>query len=158
MAKDEKLEFEVPNPPEHTGALAELPATVKKAWRAAYSATYIKAAADTENSSERHGIALREANRLIKVEEPEDHEDAYEIPDWQVMKREEVEYKDMPKHAQDEVKAADGRKSGQYVRVYTTDGKEYFFPVPEKKAKPAEPKGTDDKSKGAANDKGGATA
>jgi hypothetical protein len=150
----QELEFEVPNPPDHSLALAEIPADVQKKWKDTYSKAFERAAADTENASERHGTALREANRLIKVQEPEDHEQAYAIPTWQLMKREEIEYKDLPQHAKAEVKALDGRKSGQYVRVYTTDGKEHFFPIPEKKIKAAK----EEEKKGGASAQTGAGA
>lgn len=133
MAEEKK--YKVPDPPEHVGALADVPEDVQAKWKKAYAEAY-ESAGGTEgvDESTAKALGLREANRLIRVKEPKSYEDAVAVPDWQVMKREELSYKDLPVHAQREVKSAGGSKSGTYLRLYTTDGKEHFFAVPPQKA------------------------
>lgn len=132
MANKEK--FQSPDPPEHAGALGEIPADVQDKWRRAYADAY-QGAGDETDEITKVSTALREANRLVRVKEPKSHEEAASVPDWQLMLKQEIEYKDLPVHAQREVKIAKGRTSGTYLRVYTTDGREYFFAKPEKPAK-----------------------
>ncbi|GEM_PF-1386249 len=147
---EEKQKLEVPNPPEHAGALAEIPDEIVEKWKKVYAETYGASGDDDQgDDSTRKAAALREANRLIRVKTPKSYEDAAAIPDWQLMLKEEVNYDSLPKHAKDEVKAAKGRKSGAYLRVYTTDGKEHFFPKPEAKAS-KESKGKDEGKGGSA--------
>lgn len=136
MPPTDEVKFSIPNPPIHEHALDLVPSEVQANWKASYAKHYKRAAGNGRDGMSAHAEALREANRLVAVETPTDHEDAYAIPDWQIMKREEVEFVNLPLHARRDLREAGhaGHAGCKYVRVYTSDGKEHFFPIPEKVA------------------------
>lgn len=137
---EESLQFEIPKPSYHSGAMAEIPADVTEQWKKTYAEAYLEAVGDSGDGQPIDEAAIRrmatgKANkRHIRVQEPKSYDDALAIPEWQLMLRENIYYKDLPLHAQREIRDTDGRKSGTYLRVYTTDGREYFFAAPEKTA------------------------
>ena len=87
-----------------------LPAKQQDEWKKSYEKAFRQALRDyPENDTQQRQFAMREANRLLSVPEPKSHEEASALPAHQVMLREEVE--------------------GE-LRIVTTDGKKYAFPVP----------------------------
>jgi hypothetical protein len=104
MAKEEEVKFEAPEAP------AILPDKVKKQWAKAYVDAFRQAQEDSPNDlTTQIQTALREANRTLRVPKLESYEDAMELPEWKVIKRQAV---------------------GTELKVVTIDGKKYTFPVP----------------------------
>lgn len=103
-----QIEVEVPAAPEI------LPDALKEKFAQAYVSAYKKAAQDgSQSDADRKQSAMREANRILEVEEPTSAEEAEKLPKWQVLRREVV---------------------GGQLKVVTIDGKKFSFPV--KKAPP----------------------
>lgn len=156
MAKDEVLTEEkpqvigVPDCPETIGALQPLPRDVRLKWKKAFAEALKEAQGQyPDDALAQLTEAYREANKIFRVKEPKDHKDARQIPDWQVMRRQEVPYGDLPDHVKKDVRREFGRESGVYLEVYAIDGRQYFFELPEtepkkpaKQQQPADPGAT----------------
>lgn len=116
MAEQKKI-----NVPEPHGLLPE---ALKKKWKAAYSGAYQEVSGDNSiDESHRVQAALKEANRVLRVPQPEGYDDAMALEDWQLMSRIEA--------------------AGE-VRGVTIDGKKFRFKAPAKSDPPAgksKPKG-----------------
>lgn len=117
----EEKEVEVPAAPSIIKDGADVfPSSLKSKWRADYIDAYKRASEDGSLSeSDRKQQALREANRVLRVPEVEDYDDAMALKDFQVASRADV---------------------GGTLKVVTIDGKKYSFPVPPVKSSP--PSGT----------------
>jgi|SRR5579864_3960678 len=111
----EKKKVNVPEPPKH------LPADLQEKWAAVYEKTHLQSQDDNPDGgdSTHQYNALKEANRLLRVEPPKSHSEAMKLRDHEVAKR-EVGFID----------AQGKRVNDGVLRVVTTDGKKYKFPVP----------------------------
>src|SRR6266571_3665431 len=79
----------VPDFPVMVGALGEVPEKVKKEWRETYVRAHKQSQLDSPNEPSLHAQrARRAANALLDVRKPANYEEAMELPDWQVVKRE----------------------------------------------------------------------
>lgn len=116
---DEKQVITIPDPP------AGLPKAVENKWKQAYAVGFKEAQASDQESPAAWGQpALREANKVLRVPDPEDFDDAMELADWMVLHREQKKTKD-----------------GVVLNVVTRHGKKFRFPVPAKavKSEPSTP-------------------
>lgn len=100
----------IPEVPPYPG----LPEAIKKKWRQTYEQTFLQARHEKPNEGHLWAqSALIEANRLFRVPKLEDHADALDLEDWQVILREE----------------RDGR-----LNIVTIDGRKYSFAIPRRAA------------------------
>jgi hypothetical protein len=100
-------------------APAGLPGAVETKWRAAYARAFKEAQNDEpEQPNAWPQVALKAANKTIRVATPESLEEALALEPWQFVHRAEKETKD-----------------GTVLAVVTREGKKAKFPVA-KKAKP----------------------
>jgi hypothetical protein len=82
----------IPAFPVIAGALAEVPESVKKAWRETYLKAHRQSELDSPLQPGAHPqVARKAANALLQVNKPTSYEEAMDLPDWQVMKRQEKE-------------------------------------------------------------------
>jgi hypothetical protein len=123
---------EIPPAPEVVGALAPLPEAKRREWRDTYAKALKQAKIDVpEDGMEQRTRALKEANRMFRVEEPLNYKDAMALEPWQVMKR---------------------QQEGERLHVVLIDSRGHFFPVPRGVDAAADLR--DGKDKGSAKDKG----
>jgi hypothetical protein len=110
-------EVKIPNPPAH------LPKSVAANWTKTYRDTLKQATADLpENPSGQHTTALRAANALVKVQEPENHEQAAKLVEafkngsedgWKII--------------------AHGTRNiagKEHLAIVTANGRKHLYPVP----------------------------
>lgn len=109
MAEETKeRKVNIPDPP------ALLPPAEKKKWRDTYLAALKEAENDfPEDKIQQRQVALKEANRLLRVPDPTDYKSAMAIPDHLVHKRE-----------------IDPKKGE--IALVTIHGKKFRFPAPKK--------------------------
>lgn len=132
MPPTSELKVHIPDPPQHTHALTNVPRDVQLQWKSAYEKAYLSAVKSGEEFP--HSVATSAANRLLDVKQPRSHEEALAIPDWQVMKREEIDYANLPLHGRIALRDAGVTTTDSKILfVCTTDGKQHFFPLPGKK-------------------------
>src|SRR5579872_5643028 len=134
--------IEIPAPPEHYGALAEIPSEVRERWKARYAEVIGDACEEYEEMQQQltpeilQGIArnaLREANRLLRVSEPQSYADACALPDWQVMKREELAYKKLPAHERHRLKSQERRLASRRSGEERREGQSSITPREERR-------------------------
>ena len=106
----EKEVITIPQPP------SGLPKDVEFKWKQAYVLAFKDSqASDPENPGAWSQPATREANKVLRVPEPQSFGDAMNLADWMVMHREQKKTKD-----------------GVVLNVVTRHGKKFSFPVPAK--------------------------
>lgn len=119
----------IPECPRNRGALENIPEKVREQW----TADFIREFLDRRKRTPNHGIAeyVRlanwAANRCFSVVPPDTIEAARSIPGWQLLRRREVGFDELPAHVRSEAEQA----SSLYLEVFTIDGGQYFFPIPE---------------------------
>jgi len=110
-------EITTPMPPKR------LPAKEQAAWKKKYVEAFRQAQADNpDNEPQQRQYALREANRMLKVPEPDSYADAMALPEHQLAVMQDEKGKSVPARYEKEGK----------LKVVTSDGKKYSFDVPEK--------------------------
>jgi hypothetical protein len=103
-----EIKTQVPKAP------AILPASLQKKWTETFTAALKQAQGDhPDDVPAQTASALREANRMLRVPEPESYEDAKRLAEWQVLLRRESE--------------------GQ-LKITTIDGRKYAFEIPSAKS------------------------
>ncbi|HKT25520.1 MAG TPA: hypothetical protein VJR04_13005 [Terriglobales bacterium] len=122
----------MPECPRTRGALEEVPESVKQEWRDAFIREFFRwygpgSSLDLQECAKR---AHHKASAMFRVERPETIEEARTIPEWKLLRRQELDFSDLPSHAQSEIRECKGRASGAYLEVFTIDGGQYFFEVP----------------------------
>lgn len=125
----------MPECPRTVGAIQEIPDAAKQEWRDAFVREFFRwhdpASHWKDDLQECAKRAHHRASEMFRVERPETIEGARAIPDWKLLRRQELDFSDLPPHAQSEVREQKARTSGQYLEVFTIDGGQYFFPIPE---------------------------
>jgi hypothetical protein len=92
-----------------------LPAAIVKRWKDTYEQAHRESQNDEpEQPSLWAQVALRAANKTLKVRDPETREEAMKLEDWQIAFRGEKK-----------------TVAGTVLNVVTRDGKKFSFPVPE---------------------------
>ncbi len=122
----------MPECPRTRGALEKVPESVKQEWRDAFIREFFRwygpgSSLDLQECAKR---AHRKANAMFRAERPETIEEASTIPEWKLLRRQELDFSDLPPHAQSEMRERKARASGAYLEVFTIDGGQYFFEVP----------------------------
>lgn len=101
---------EIPPVPEVAGALAPLPAAKQREWRDTYAKALKQAKVDVpEDGMEQRTRALKEANRMFRIDEPASYSEAMAMEPWQLIKREQ---------------------HGVRLHVITIDAKGLWFDIP----------------------------
>ncbi len=120
--KAEQIKVDIPHLPRHHHSLQDIPPAIRDQWAKAYERAFraaIEAREDFPNQ-----VALGEANKVLAVQEPTSYADAIALPKWQLMKREERIYAELPDHLKRRAQGAE-----KYLHIVTTDGKEHVFPI-----------------------------
>ncbi len=79
------VKYKIPRAPEVTGALAPLPESKQREWREIYVKGLKQAVAEHPGENVEQ-FATREANRMLRVEEPQNYDEAMKLELWQLMK------------------------------------------------------------------------
>lgn len=120
--KAEPIKVDIPHLPRHHQSLQAIPLAIRDQWAKAYERAFRSAVESREEFP--NSVALSEANKLLAVPEPKNYSDAIALPKWQLMKREERIYAELPDHLKRRVQSAE-----RYLHIVTTDGKEHVFPI-----------------------------
>lgn len=118
----------IPECPRVRAALADVPAEAKAQWRADFVNAFLRSreGASYRDVREHTKFAHHVANRPFRVEGPDTIDEARAIPEWKLLRRQEIERNELPEYAQAEVEPA-----SRYLELFTIDGGRYFFPIPE---------------------------
>jgi hypothetical protein len=101
---------EIPPVPDVAGAMGPLPESKRREWRDTYAKALKQAKIDVpEGGMEQRARALKEANRMFRVDEPLSYQDAMAMEPWQLMKR---------------------QQEGLRLHIVTIDGNGLWFDVP----------------------------
>jgi len=116
MAKDT-----LPTPPAH------LPEALQKKWSSIYASALKQAQVDTpDNESAQRAAARREANKLLRVPKPENHEEAAALVEAFQSKAEDG-WKIIA-HGSRKISGVD------HLAIVTADGQKHLYPVPTAKS------------------------
>ncbi|HWR37017.1 MAG TPA: hypothetical protein VN622_14235 [Clostridia bacterium] len=99
-----------------------LPKSQRSNWTKTYAQAFKQAQTDfPDDLSAQRAAALREANRMLRVPEPESYEAAMKLESWQVLKRDVVAIDN---------DASEFPKGSEVLKLVTADGKKFTFAVP----------------------------
>jgi hypothetical protein len=100
--------IDMPKPPAH------LPAEAVQLWRNSFASAYKSERDDYPAKPQRwRKAAIKAAAKAIAISQLESFEDAMKLQPWQFIYREQVT-----------------TDHGQVLKVVTSEGKKYYFPVP----------------------------